>query len=545
MRNMYKLREQSKKQKKKVIATRASNLLCNWKMKVTPKRPKKATKPKKNDSEFLNEMHPKDQQQYYDPQRCEAVGSNIEDALHNAFYGRNAEYECPQLQYQRKHIVIDCERYNQCLIDFQHQHRNTTDCDNPIIYTDYIWREGKDWGYDIVGACMNCNYISYQIPINNYTKFDDDVPYNSFYLSLIEAGNSIGLGFRQLKILCALIDIPFPLKNVYQKYDERLINVVQYQTNNIIKIAIQNERRISKSNKISSALDASFSNKRYQRSSRNAFLFNISRQTHQIIDVQTRSRDYNFIGASLNMEPDMIKSSLFESYNKGLIPHEIGVDFDTATNNIRLQTIEELQLQENIAAAYDSSHWLKNSAPRLVKLLKKKLDVDSLELENKEQLDSLLHLITRTWADALLSSILSYTVKNKDLRNVDDAYDHMNDGAIAHYCPKDELHSQCLYNGNLWCPVICNKTKGNKSSKVGRPLPTNPNLPSIVFEVIYKDILPERVLQGMMLGGSTSWNEAANNVAQRLCGKMRYLQAMKYRSQVNRAGIYFFALYTK
>ena len=370
MQNMRFMRQQKKKSRKRRFEQIASNLSAKRFTKVIPKRAKKVNE---KGNPYYNEMEPSLIQQYAEPSRCQAMGSQVIHEYDGKYDARDAEIRIPSLLYPRKNMVIDCKRMNKCLLEIQSDHREETKCPEANIYLDYQFRSGQDYGYEVIGNCITCGYESDKYPIYNYVDFDNDTLYNSFYLSLIEAANSIGIGFRQLKLLCTMIDIPLPCGDIYQKYDERLTMVVKHQTSHCSALARKNELRVLQTRNLKSSVDASWPNKRYQRQSRNGFLYNISKVTHQMLDVQTRSKGFNFDGPSANMEPDMMKASLFDTFNQGFIPSEIGIDFDTSTNNIRQQTMDELKLDEPINPSYDPGHWLKNSTPRLAQLVKEAL----------------------------------------------------------------------------------------------------------------------------------------------------------------------------
>ena len=61
---------------------------------------------------------------------------------------------------------------------------------------------------------------------------------------------------------------------------------------------------------------------------------------------------------------------------------------------------------------------------------------------------------------------------------------------------------------------------------------------NIAMDVIKTKFLPVPVLKRTLKGGSTSCNGAANNIGQRLCWKMRFLNPEKFWAQVLRAGHY-------
>ena len=83
----------------------------------------------------MNEMDPSDAKEYHNPQRCEAVGTELHD-LDLRFDYQYSEFESPTLKYQRKNIIINCLRQNECLIAIQDDHNDTAYGQNPLIYID-------------------------------------------------------------------------------------------------------------------------------------------------------------------------------------------------------------------------------------------------------------------------------------------------------------------------------------------------------------------------------------------------------------------------
>ena len=73
-------------------------------------------------------------------------------------------------------------------------------------------------GYCMVGSCINCGHTFQRSSIHNRIQIDNQ-KYDELMMSIIEAANCIGIGYRKLRILLNIIDLPFIANNTYMRYE--------------------------------------------------------------------------------------------------------------------------------------------------------------------------------------------------------------------------------------------------------------------------------------------------------------------------------------
>ncbi len=463
----------------------------NKKQKIEPKPPTKVKIT--NGNPHYNEMNPDDWKQYYYPTADEVQGSIHDDSINeelNKMHKYKISTALPPIPKRfgvnHGNCIIDMQRHSQFLLMCGDEHykkglpcnecvkqpiENCDQCDTPCAkFMPYFRYRSADtklfetYGYHMWIECKQCDYQSEIQPVHNILNFDGHGSYDSLTLRMIEGGNCVGIGERKLRMLCFWLDIPFPTDATYYRYDRQLCRLIEYHSKKLINKAINKIKKLAKShNKYENiilaavATDGAWHHKRYSHLSRNGFMYVMSSLTKQIIGFDTRTVDFNFVGAPGNMEADMQYYLLIELYNKGLFPYILTTDLDVKADNIMQQIMSNIEIDKSILKSYDPGHFKKKAIPKFRKIVR-----EAIENSRSKPAKKQLRRITLPWATHVINSIFKYTIQDNNFKSCAAAIKHMKKTSIAHYCSIFEDHRNC--KSNEWCTTLdetndCNKSK--------------------------------------------------------------------------------------
>eukprot|EP00483_Globobulimina_turgida_P002947 UN02952 len=186
------------------------------------------------------------------------------------------------------------------------------------------------------------------------------------------------------------MDIPLNMSpKTYTRYDKQMGLVTRYLYISSIINAVKTELSIAENifdgvNKASH--DFSWPYKRYARNSLHGFGVMIGSHSKQIIWCEMLSKQSNFAGSSLNMEPCALNHSVSNLYNIfGYIAKQMALDGDNKSRLILNDVSIQFALDFVIKICPDKAHIISKAPRKFVKYVKESIQIDIDKAKNKKK----------------------------------------------------------------------------------------------------------------------------------------------------------------